>query len=178
MPPSPSSPPPELEDDTVLLPNPMEADMEEETMDSVVYQSNKEIVPTNTTLALVPKIEEFIEFCELVYPREQVPTRMTFGKVYRFMFYQSFREKKKGRWKEGHQPRFNLEEYNDPMSLIQNAGTALQLDDIPLLKKPTGLEVFKQYRTALKQLFNRQIQMGIQPNNGWEHVWQISALKL
>ena len=171
----PPSPPPELEDDTVLLPNPLEAEMEE-AMDNVVHQSNRDIRPTNTMLALDPKVAEFIEFCELVYPREQVPARITYSKVYRFMFYQTFREKKKGRRKGG--PRFNLEEYNDRMGLLRTAGSAVQLEHIPLPKQPTGLEVFKQYRTALKQLFNRQIQQGIQSTNGWEHIWQVSLKML
>jgi hypothetical protein len=48
----------------------------------------------NTALAFGPKMQEFEEFCEYVYPQDPYKYTIDSEKCYRFMFYTAFMEKK------------------------------------------------------------------------------------
>jgi hypothetical protein len=60
-----------------------------------VQTMNDSFRPTNTSKVHEPKIEEFFGFCDSIYEDEPYKYNLSFEKVYRFMFYQSFREQKK-----------------------------------------------------------------------------------
>ena len=51
--------------------------------------------PLNTAVALDPKKEEYFQYCDAVYPSDPYRHHIQYEKVYSFMCYQSFREKKK-----------------------------------------------------------------------------------
>jgi Centromere DNA-binding protein complex CBF3 subunit, domain 2 len=64
-------------------------------MQRSVTQLNECFRPTNTAKAHEPKIEEFFQFCDMVYPTDPYKYNIAFEKVYRFMYYQAFRPLKK-----------------------------------------------------------------------------------
>ncbi len=80
--------------------------------------------PPNTQKAMDPKIPEFFQFCELVFPNKMFKYNLTFDKVYKFMYYQSFREQKPrgGKKKTGNIDGnlFDLEVYREILSHFQH----------------------------------------------------------
>ena len=60
-------------------------------------------VPENTRKAQDPKQSEFNNFCKKIYPNDPHATILNHEKVYKFMYYQTFREQKPrgGSKKEG-----------------------------------------------------------------------------
>jgi hypothetical protein len=51
--------------------------------------------PENTKKAFEPKMKEYFEFCKTVYPHDPHFNILNRDKMYRFMYFQAFREKKK-----------------------------------------------------------------------------------
>ena len=64
-------------------------------MAEFVSKARKSQQRTNTSIAYDPKQKEFELFCEAEYAEDQHKYSVDADKVYRFMFYQAFREQKK-----------------------------------------------------------------------------------
>ena len=96
--------------------------------------------PTNTAKAVDPKIEEYFQFCEAVYPSDPYKYTLCYEKVYRFMWYTCFREKKtraytKHQRMEGIQ--FDVAGYNKIMSKFGGGHSCI---DYPEPKSPKGMQ--------------------------------------
>jgi len=146
-----------------------------ETLRHAVLELTNVTRPPNTVLAIQPKLDEFSEFCYAYFASTSYPVHVTYKKVYMFMFYQAFREKKskRGRWRSG-QPRFDkaaCQELFGPYH--QNSQLALNVEEFPLPHQPIGYSTFKQYRMAIKTLYDEQVQTNMQ-STPWDHIWQKS----
>ena len=93
--------PPTSPSSTLRHPNDVNATVQ---MQRAVVELNESFRPTNTSKAHQPKVAEFFEFCEVIYNKDHYKYHLTFEKVYRFMYYQSFRPLK---------PRGGKRKYND-----------------------------------------------------------------
>ena len=62
---------------------------------SVVQEIADHDRPTNSQKAMDPKKEEWMQFCNALYPADPYIHIINSDKCYRFMCYQSFRESKK-----------------------------------------------------------------------------------
>ncbi|KAG7338206.1 hypothetical protein IV203_025118 [Nitzschia inconspicua] len=51
--------------------------------------------PENTKKAYLPKLKEWFQYCDHVYPTDPYKYNMNFDKIYLFMFFQTFRQQKK-----------------------------------------------------------------------------------
>lgn len=130
--------------------------------------------PTNTILAMVPKMMEFREYCEHVYPNDDFKHVMDYDKVFRFMFYTAFREKRAtgGRRESnraGVKTYFNKDEYDSLISTFLPVGSGDISDNYPDPKKPVSESVFIQYKATLKFIFDRQKD---RQSQGWEFIWR------
>ena len=66
-------------------------------LEATVLKLRQSERPKNTLLAIDTKILEYFQFCEYAFPHQRYREVLSYEKVYRFMFYQSFRpQKKKG----------------------------------------------------------------------------------
>jgi hypothetical protein len=93
--------------------------------------------PENTKKAYNPKIREYAAFCDFIYPNEMHRHVLCKDKVYLFMYYQSFLEKKKvgGRISSPrNKPDFDAEAYNMVMSTLISPGAGDNPLAYPTLK--------------------------------------------
>ena len=97
--------------------------------------------PTNTSKTMEPKIQEFFQFCELVYPLDQHKYNLDYEKVYRFMWYQAFREQKDPKLVKAARARgeyFDFETYTNMMNAYSSPGGGTI--GAPRPKKPIGID--------------------------------------
>ena len=146
-----------------------------QVMNNSVRRLTSSIRPNNTKKVVDPKRLEFEEYCHHAHPNDQFPLHLNFEKVFFFMFYQTFREKKesKSRWKQG-QERFNRKEYDEMLgSYITNGVVASTIDvaNFPLPKHPMQIECWKHYRMVIRNIYNEQVSAG-QQSLPWDHIWQ------
>jgi hypothetical protein len=55
-----------------------------------VAAADENVTPGNTLKQQDPKVEEYFQFCDLVYPNDRYKYILNQEKIYRFMWYQSF----------------------------------------------------------------------------------------
>jgi Centromere DNA-binding protein complex CBF3 subunit, domain 2 len=187
--PTPRSPP---------LRNPTDVHINVQLERSVVHL-NESFRPTNTMKAHGPKIDEFFEFCDSIYGHDPYKYNLSFEKVYRFMFFQSFRElKKRGgprkqRKKKSTRTsdvddvsvdaeeeddgeeaspviRFDREAYDAVMSGFSGVpGQGLLLPPSP--SKPMSWSSFDQYKQVIKRIYRVQKQENVNSLD-WDAIWQ------
>ena len=85
-------------------------------------------MPENTIKQQQPKQQEYEEFCRTLYPGSDLAVIMNHEKVYKFMYYQAFREQKprggnsrRNRGTEGPKPQFDFEAYKAVMGVTDAA---------------------------------------------------------
>ena len=117
----------------------------------------EDLRPTNTARAQDPIVLEYFQFCDYQYQQDPYKYILDCNKVYRFMWYQCFREqKKKGGTKEQRQARkdgkyFNNEEYEIVMAEFRNGPrTAF---DLPQPLKPVGKCTVTAYKAVFRKIY-------------------------
>jgi Centromere DNA-binding protein complex CBF3 subunit, domain 2 len=132
--------------------------------------------PENSQKQYEPKIKEFEHFCELNYPGDIYKHNIDATKMYSFMFYQAFREKKKTggtKQQRADGPLFNQEEYQKLTAAFFNASTVAY----PSPKNPMGPATFSAYKAVLKSLHTEQRTRGV-CNLPWDLVWTLDCKNL
>ena len=112
--------------------------------------------PTNTSKTMEPKIEEFFQFCERVYPNDQHKYNLDYEKVYRFMWYQAFREQKDQkavRVARANGVYFDYEMYKAMMDRF-NADNP---QAYPIPSKPIGKCTFNMYKACFRRIYKTQV---------------------
>ncbi len=125
--------------------------------------------PENTRKAYEPKMKEYFEFCKTVYPNDPHFNILTREKMYRFMYFQAFREKKKRggpRSLQANKPAFDVEAYDKVVSGWQ--GTALP--SLPTPVNPVSTCVFAQYKATFRKLYHIQKMRGVLSAQ-WDDLW-------
>jgi hypothetical protein len=129
--------------------------------------------PGGTKNTLDGKVEEYNQYCELVYPQDQFKYNLSSVKVYRFMFYLTFRnQKKRGKPKAGQSVnRFDLEDYRATMASYYQGDEATDPDVIPVQpSNPISISSFESYKQALRGIYKDQVAMRV-INVPWDHIW-------
>lgn len=108
---------------------------------------------TNTDQAYESKAEEFLNFCDAIFPSSESAANsrtVTEEKLFGFLYYQSRRPKRKrGKRNVSTSGSFNADEYNEIM------GRAAQLTS-----SPVGYDVINQYYCAILRIWARQKDLG------------------
>jgi len=129
--------------------------------------------PTNSQKAMDPKKEEWMQYCDCIFPSDPYRYIVSAEKCYKFMCYQSFRETKKRGGEKlllNQCKYFDYDNYKAVMSEFQSEDGAVS--KYPSPKNPIGYSVFQSYKAALKQLYReQQANHGATVTNSWEHVW-------
>jgi hypothetical protein len=119
---------------------------------------NESFRPTNTVRAHKPKIYEYFEFCDAIYPDELNRYQLTGEKVFRFMFYTAFRGLKPRGGKKGQsKPHFDVADYHEVMSNYD--GVPRSPGDAPMpvqARKPISYQTFDQYKQVLQKIYHTQ----------------------
>ena len=106
-------------------------------------QTSKE--GTGTAKAFDPNIKEFYQFCEYLYPNSLTKYHLDYDKVYKFMFYQAFRDKKKGGSNKQKQEGvyFEIDVYKTVMKgFTASPGGEIVEEDFPEPNNPIAICTF------------------------------------
>jgi hypothetical protein len=137
--------------------------------------------PTNTRKAFDPKQKEFEGFCDYLYGNDMYRYNLTFEKVFKFMYYQSFREQKKRGGDKAARARgeyFNAEDFRKVMSVFDNdLDEDVSPEDFPHPVKPIANSTFEQYKAVLKCLHTEQVTRGV-CGMTWDLIWQLPCQRL
>ena len=144
-------------------------------LESAVQDLNYHGRPENSSKALEPKKEEWLQYCDKIFPHDPYQYLVTSNKAYRFMCYQMFRESKPRGGKRiqlKDSIYFDIEDYNKVMKQFYSKDQAGGVSTWPKPSNPVGYSVWMQYKVALKEIFKEQ-QSTYQASitNAWEHVW-------
>ena len=149
------------------LPNPNDVGLNMR-LEAFVLEKESEDKPTNTSLAFDPKVTEFYQFCDHVYASSLSKYHLTYDKIYRFMFYLSFREKKKcGR--KGDPQKFDVEGYKEVMKNFKDGSSVV---NPPCPKNPISKSTFDQYKAVIKLIHRHEVAART-TSVPWEHLWQM-----
>lgn len=124
------------------------------------------------------KTQEFLQFASHVYPDDPYKNSLNADKVYRFMFYQTFRGKKKrGGKKKTLLVHFDSIGYDSVMAKFEAWWKGGRKGEAPKSDKPCGRQCFDQYKAVLRKTYKRQVAMGV-CNIPWEHMWTLRCEEL
>jgi Centromere DNA-binding protein complex CBF3 subunit, domain 2 len=131
--------------------------------------------PENTMKAMDPKTKEYFAYCELEYPNDAYKYILNFSKVYKFMYYQSFREQKQRGGKKQEKELFDLEQYRELMSCFNGyePDSAEALEKYPKPSKPIGRATFDQYKAVFRTMYRVQKAKGVLSEH-WDGIWMMS----
>ena len=133
--------------------------------------------PSNTNKAFDPKIDEYFQFCDKVYPHDPYKYVLDKEKVYRFMFFQAFREKKKSggnRASLNAGIRFDYDAYKNVMRhfTVQEGEESEAGVGYPTPTHPIKPSTFSQYKAVFRKIFKVQIARRV-TSQTWEQIWQM-----
>ena len=148
-------------DDRHLLPAPIDNIAE---LRALTNRCADSLMRKNTRDAYKYKMLEFRAFCHVVYPHEQVEVRYAVDsdKLYRFLFYQVFRDRKRTKHLKPGEFDFNLYTEVDQkykVLLRENNGqkrTAAEILTEMEPKNPLGYSSINTYRAAVRKLYDYQ----------------------
>jgi Centromere DNA-binding protein complex CBF3 subunit, domain 2 len=145
-------------------------------LEQTILHLREELRPENTAKAQDPKVMEYFHFCDIHYGHDPYRYSLECNKVYRFMWYQCFREQKqKGGTKAARIARtrgeyFNNEEYEAVMAQFQNGPrTAF---DLPQPTKAIGKCTYDAYKAVFRKIYKVQIAKKVL-STPWDQIWQM-----
>ncbi|KAG7370192.1 centromere DNA-binding like protein [Nitzschia inconspicua] len=143
----------------------------------IVNQLYNENMRANTARSYEPRVEEFKAYCDVVFSGLGPERRytVTHEKIYPFMFYQCFREKKTPASRGAKIPRFNLDDYIAIHSKYSSPTPDQRVDDP---KVCLGLESIMSYKAALQKFHADQRDDNINNCSWQDHVWLAKCEKL
>ncbi|KAG7367334.1 centromere DNA-binding like protein [Nitzschia inconspicua] len=131
----------------------------------------------NTARSYEPRVEEFKAYCDVVFSGLGPERRytVTHEKIYPFMFYQCFREKKAPASQGAKIPRFNHDDYIAIHSKYSSLTPDQRVDD-PVVC--LDLESIMSYKAALQKFHADQRDDNINNCSWQDHVWLAKCEKL
>ena len=129
--------------------------------------------PTNTAKTMEPKIEEFFQFCEKVYPNDHHKYNLDYEKVYRFMWYQAFREQKDHKAVRLARARGEYFDYETYKRMMEKFNTdTVETIGYPVPSKPIGKCTFNMYKACFRRIYKTQVARRVN-SLPWDHIWQM-----
>lgn len=145
-------------------------------LETSVLAMQEDLRPENTQKAMDPKAREFFMFCDFEYGNDPFKYILEYTKVYKFMYYQSFREQKQrgGKKQEGKE-LFDLEAYRELMGTFSGYDPDSQeaLDRFPSPNRPIGKATFDQYKAVFRKMYKVQKAKNVL-NLQWDSIWMMS----
>jgi len=154
-------------------PTPRELEVNKQLQLSVI-QMNELMRPDNTSKALDPKAIEYHQFCAYEFPDDPYGYHLCYENVYRFMYYQVFREQKVrggNRVALTQGTHFDSTDYNKVIGTMEQA----QRDGnscYPTPQRPIGKGVFDQYKAMFRRVYKYQVA-GNYTSLHWDQIWKM-----
>ena len=165
---------PSLEDQDegaiVWGPEDNEADSQREQAVLTMTEHNR---PENTKRAYNSKIEEYYEYCRLLYPHDRNKYILKPSYVYRFIFYQAMRPKKKrgGKPSQRSGEKFDLDLFNQTMAKYSSwLHTQSAFPEEP--DDPVGESTIALYKTVIRTIYMEQVAQRVQAQT-WDQIWTL-----
>jgi Centromere DNA-binding protein complex CBF3 subunit, domain 2/Transcriptional activator of glycolytic enzymes len=128
--------------------------------------------PENTRKTQEPKIKEFESYCDQCFPGDPFKHNLGPEKVYRFMYYQAFREKKKcgGRSKRAieEEERFDKAQFDEIMKTYGASAGPLIAYPTPI--NPIAKSTFESYKAVIKLIHTEQEARRVCGLH-WSQIW-------
>ena len=134
--------------------------------------------PENTTRAYEGKTEEYYEYCDAVYPRDRGRYTLKPFRVYRFIFYQAMRPKKKrgGPPSKRQGNHFDHELYKQTMAAYEAwFDSPEEAPEEP--DNPVGEATIALYKTVIRNIYRKQTAEQSLTLT-WDQIWGLSCLNL
>ena len=136
--------------------------------------------PENTRKSVEPKMKEYFEFCKLSYPDDPHFNILSREKMYKFMYYTSFREKKQQggkRTPNRNKPAFDVAGFREVINNTIDPNTGSTIQDIPTPRNPVSQSVFASYKNMLRKVYNIQKMKNVLSSN-WDDLWTMEFNEL
>jgi hypothetical protein len=147
-------------------------------LEQAVLQMIAAARPKATSNAYDPKVAEYYEFVDSVYPNDPFRAVLSANKVFFFMWYQAMRpQKKRGGKARTNTPHFDRSDYNTVMATLQPFFQNPGATDPPEPANPTGESSFATHKTVLRWIWKDQIARRVCPLT-WEQIWSIPLQNL
>ena len=125
---------------------------------------------TNTKLAYDSKYHEFLEYCRHKQPDSDAPDRYTVTKIklFEFLFYQAFREKRQKRRRAGSAGEFDASDFITVMDRYNPANFG---SNVPVPEPTVGIgeSAIIQYKCTVKRSWQTQVCQGIN-SLSWDQI--------
>lgn len=145
-------------------------------LETSVLTMQEDMRPENTQKAMDPKAKEYFAFCDLVYPNDPFKFTLDYMKVYKFMYYQSFREQKQrgGKKQQGGNELFDLELFHELMAQFASydPDSPEALGNYPRPTRPIGKATFDQYKAVFRRLYKVQRAKNVLSLH-WDSIWMM-----
>ena len=112
--------------------------------------------PERSQVVYDSKTAEWEQFCQYVYKTSPFVYNLSADKIFRFMFYQAYRNKKKrggNKEKRTTMSRFDSAQYEEVMSQHEEYWRTGDIDKIPFPTNPVGKQAFDQYKAVLRKIY-------------------------
>jgi len=133
-------------------------------LEQVVLNLRHDTRPPNTMKAIDSKQEEYMQYCDAVYPQDLYKYTLDTEKAYTFMHYQAFREQKP---RGGNKSNLGRNSFFDLTDFTKVKGKS-NIEVEP--NKPVGKSVFMQYKAMLRKLYKEQTARRVISQH-WEGIW-------
>jgi Centromere DNA-binding protein complex CBF3 subunit, domain 2 len=145
-------------------------------LEQTVLHLREDIRPGNTAKTQDPKVKEYFQFCDIHYGHDPYKYNLDCNKVYRFMYYQCFREqRKKGGTKAERAARaaghfFDNDEYEAVMAHFRDGPRTAS--DLPQPEKPISYCTVSAYKAVFRKIYKVQIAKKVL-SLPWDQIWQM-----
>ena len=131
-------------------------------LSALVRQGAKDLEKQNTIRCYEPKKFEFLQFCKSVYNMEIAPEVITEDKVFTFLFYQAYRQKKSTRQRlsttNANVARFDRGSFND---VIKRYTNFVRIDEEKIdVGNVVGYDCVNQYLCSVRHISEEQHEQG------------------
>ena len=146
-----------------------------------VLRMTDENRPVATLLAYDGKKQEYLEYCDAIYPHDPYRRTLEASKVYRFMFYQAMRGKKRRGGKPKPSERQQKCAFDEPLYRATMAKyehwfeSPHQSPDEP--DNPVGESTIALYKTVIRNLYKEQTANRALTST-WDQIWTLPLLNL
>jgi Centromere DNA-binding protein complex CBF3 subunit, domain 2 len=139
-----------------------------------VTMLNESFRPSNTVKCHKGKILEFFEYCDEIYPHDPYKYNLTDEKVFRFMYYQAFRQLKSrgGKKNTGAKKYFDRASYDTVIGNFDGVPVSPSQNPMPVQSaKPMSWSSWNQYQQVIVKIYNQQ-RMDKVCSLYWDDIWQ------
>jgi hypothetical protein len=166
----------------VAIQSPMEADMFP-VLEQAVLLIKKTYTPASTNKIYDGKTSEYFQYCDHCYPREAYAKILDARKVYKFMFYHTFRSQKARGGpaapvlNDQIVMKFDPIKYAEVMTRYQTWMSGNGGSEPPEPVKPVQLSTIDQYKAVFRHIHAQQVAQRVS-SSSWEQIWTLPLVEL